>query len=98
MQTGFNRWQKGMRHHQPFDKVLVFAVIIWLVFLLVPDTQRQITTRYQRAALQLGVLLPVASIGSAVQLGKQRVYLVGLFWLRNRRNSRQTDTGAPPKN
>ena len=79
MQTGFNRWQEGVRHHQPFDKVLVFAVIVWLVFLLVPDAQWQIAAGNQCPALQLGVLLPVASIGCAVQLGKQRVYLVGLL-------------------
>ncbi|USS96290.1 hypothetical protein M5J15_04425 [Serratia symbiotica] len=46
---------------------------------MIPDAQRQITAGNQRPALQLGVLLPVASIRSAVQLSKQRVYLISLF-------------------
>ena len=66
-------------HHQTFNKIQILTVIIRLVFLLVPDAQRQITAGNQRPALQLGVLLPVASIRSTVQLSKQWVYFVGLL-------------------
>ena len=79
MQAGFNWWDVSSGHHQTFNKIQILAVIIWLFFLLVPDAQRQITAGNQCPTLQLGILLPVASIRCVVQLSKQRVYLVGLL-------------------
>ena len=66
MQAGFNGGDLNGWHHQAFDEVAIFTVIIRLVLLLVPDAQRQIAAGNQCAALQLGVLLPVSGISRPV--------------------------------